>query len=264
MGFDVEEEYTLVEIASLIVLAFAVSLDSFGVGITYGMRKIRIPLYSILIIAFCSGMMIFVAMGVAQGILFFLSPSIAEALGGIILIGLGMWALYNSYRTKNDHSATADNDTDNDRDNGLKHGAHRSLTSSGTEQFNDTMDNSHHEKHNQTEEKVWTIEIKKFGLVIQILRTPMVADIDRSGIISGKEAVILGTALALDAFGAGIGAALMGYSPLLTALIIGTMSSLFVYFGLRFGRIFADTNWMNRMKFLPGIILMTFGIVQLI
>ena len=34
---------------SLLILAFAVSLDSFSVGLTYGLRKVKIPLKSILL-----------------------------------------------------------------------------------------------------------------------------------------------------------------------------------------------------------------------
>lgn len=40
---------------SLLLLAFALSLDGFGVGITYGLRKMKIPLLSVLIISLCSG-----------------------------------------------------------------------------------------------------------------------------------------------------------------------------------------------------------------
>ena len=43
-------------IASILLLALAVSLDSCGVGMTYGMRKVSIPVRSILIIAGCSAL----------------------------------------------------------------------------------------------------------------------------------------------------------------------------------------------------------------
>ena len=42
----------------------------------------------------------------------------------------------------------------------------------------------------------------------------MSADIDKSGVINGIEAVLLGFALSIDAFGAGIGAAILGFSPI--------------------------------------------------
>ncbi len=43
-------------LASILLLAMAVSLDSCGVGMTYGMRNVAIPLRSIMIIAACSAL----------------------------------------------------------------------------------------------------------------------------------------------------------------------------------------------------------------
>jgi putative sporulation protein YtaF len=220
----------MIQFVSLLILAFAVSLDSFGVGITYGLRKVLIPIRSILIIAFCSGFMIVIAMGIGQGMSYFLSPRFAEILGGVILIVIGAWALYNISRT-NDSQCPVKQDT--------------------------TVEESHGKK------RIWTLEIKKFGIVIQVLRTPMIADIDRSGVISGVEAFVLGVALALDAFGAGIGAALIGLSPWITALLIAAMSSLFLFFGMRFGDIFSHARWMTKVSYLPGIILISFGLFKM-
>lgn len=227
-------EAVLFQFVALFILAFAVSLDSFGAGITYGMRKVRIPLRSIFIIALCSTGMILIAMGVAQGFLYFLSSHFAEILGGSILIVLGIWALYNMYRSgHNDQEVT-------------KH-----------------VGQSHQNKDVvASNDRVWTLELNKLGIVIQILRRPMAADIDRSGRISSVEAFILGLALSLDAFGAGIGAALMGYSPWVTALLIGSMSSLFVYMGMRFGDVFSGTIWLSRLSFIPGFLLITIGLFK--
>lgn len=52
----------LIQAASMFVLAFALSLDSFGVGMTYGLRRVRIPIFSIVIISICSGMFIWLSM----------------------------------------------------------------------------------------------------------------------------------------------------------------------------------------------------------
>jgi putative sporulation protein YtaF len=234
-----EEELTVFQTASLLILAFAVSLDSFGVGMTYGMRKITIPLRSILIIAICSGLMILAAMLVGEGISYFLSPRIAEILGGFILLLIGFWAMFNMYRTRSTQSV-------------VKQSKEVKVQAEAEEpsKFSETK-------------YLWTLEIKKWGIVIQVLRKPMMADLDRSGVISGLEAYILGIALALDAFGAGIGAALMGYSPLMTALLIATMSSLFVYLGINCGTRFADAPWLRSISYLPAIILISFGLIKM-
>jgi putative sporulation protein YtaF len=206
---------------SLILLALAVSLDSFSVGFTYGLRKMKIPLKSLLTIASCSAVTLLVAMGVGKGISYILSPAIAEDIGGIVLIVIGAWVLYQFFRP--------------------------------------AKSNQEH-----TDQKVLiNFEIKSLGVVIRILRKPMEADFDRSGSITGLEAFMLGVALSMDAFGAGVGAALLGYSPILLAISVAVMSSLFVTAGIRFGRALSEMEWIQKVSFLPGILLILIGIFKI-
>lgn len=210
--------YEMSQFATLILLAFAVSLDSFSVGFTYGMRKMKLPFKSIITIACCSAVTMAAAMGLGKSISLFVSPIIADRLGGIILVLIGAWVLYQFFRP----------------------------SQQATE---------------QNEEKVLVkVEIKSLGLVINILKKPMVADLDKSGTITGMEAFLLGLALSLDAFGAGIGAALLGYSPFVMALMVALMSSLFVYTGIKSGAVFSKKKWIQRFSFLPGILLILIGI----
>ncbi|MCH1627295.1 sporulation membrane protein YtaF [Ferdinandcohnia quinoae] len=203
---------------SLILLAFAVSLDGFSVGFTYGMRKIKIPFISIITIACCSALVLMISMGLGQSIASFLSPLIAEKIGGVVLVLIGAWVLYQFFRT----------------------------TAQTTE---------------VNEEKLLVkVEIKSLGLVINILKKPMVADFDKSGTITGLEAFMLGLALSLDAFGAGIGAALLGLSPWIMAVIVAIMSSLFLFIGMKSGTFFSKIKWVQKFSFLPGILLIVIGI----
>src|SRR5690606_29244966 len=138
--------------------------------------------------------------------------------GGIILIFLGAWVLYQFFRPEKEKDV-------------LPH-----------------------------EKTIVTLEIKSLGLVINILQKPMSADFDKSGAITGIEAFMLGLALSLDAFGAGIGAAMLGYSPFYLSLAVAVMSSLFVFMGLKVGAIFSSSYWMQRFSFIPGILLILLGI----
>nr|WP_309099701.1 sporulation membrane protein YtaF [Fredinandcohnia onubensis] len=206
------------QLASLVLLAFAVSLDSFSVGFTYGMRKMKIPFKSIITIACCSAVTMAAAMGLGKSIALLLSPAIADRLGGIVLMLIGVWVLFQFFRPASQASE-------------------------------------------QNEEKLLVkVEIKSLGLVINILKKPMVADLDKSGTITGFEAFLLGLALSLDAFGAGIGAALLGFSPLVMALLVAVMSSLFVYTGIKSGAVFSKKRWVQKFSFLPGILLILIGI----
>lgn len=218
---------------SLLILALAVSVDSFGVGMTYGLRKVVIPMKSIGMIAIFSGLAVILAMLIGQGIGMALTPEQAEVLGGFLIVGIGVWALYQVYRSPanappQEDPANLRNDRQLDAPNNLL-----------------------------------TFEIKTFGIVIQILRRPLMADIDHSGVISMGEACVLGLALSLDAFGAGISAALFGYPILLTTVTIALMSSVFLVTGTLIGHFSAQYTWKKSFSYLPGMILVLFGIMKM-
>ncbi len=211
----------MVEILSLLLLAFAVSLDSFGVGLTYGLRKMKLPFKSLLFIAFFSAISILLAMTIGHLLQTLLTPRVAESIGGIILIVIGSWALFQTYRPAKRDIKTKD------------------------------------------DQVILNFEIKVLGIVIKILRKPVVADFDDSGTISGREAVFLGIALSLDAFGAGIGAALIGFSPILMAMSVAIMSAVCVTLGMKSGYIFADSKIINKFSFIPGLLLILIGFWRL-
>ncbi|WP_282936890.1 sporulation membrane protein YtaF [Paenibacillus sp. RC67] len=226
---------------SLLILALAVSLDGFGVGVMYGLRKIRMPLLSVAIISCCSGCIIYLAMQIGVFISHFVDPVYAKAIGGVILIGIGIWAVYQVMMEKKE--------ADNGEHTGIS--AELPVKITGAESI-------------PTTREVLNIELKRFGLVIQILRTPSIADMDRSGNISPYEALLLGIALSLDAFGAGIGAALIGFAPLLTSAVIALASGTFLASGLRIGYKYSDMSWLRRLSVFPGCVLIIMGIMKLI
>lgn len=206
---------------SLILVAFAVSLDSFSVGLTYGLRKLKIPFKSILIIACCSAFTLTLAMFVGKMITHLFSPATLDTIGGIIFVLLGMWILYQFFRPEEEETA-------------------------------------------KLEEKIiFKVEIKSIGLVINILKKPTTADLDKSGSITGVEALILGIALSLDAFGAGIAAALLGYSPVILAIAVAAMSFIFLTLGIQIGKWFSKLAWMRMFSFVPGVVLILMGILRL-
>ncbi|MEH7491318.1 sporulation membrane protein YtaF [Neobacillus niacini] len=211
------------QLFSLLLLAFALSLDSFSVGFTYGLRKMVLPLKSVLIIATCSAISLMIAVSIGHGLEKILSPDITASLGGIILIGLGAWVLYQFFRPEKEKDAEL-----------LEH-----------------------------EKLIINFEIRSLGIAINILRKPMSADFDRSGTITGIEAFMLGFALSIDAFGAGIGAAMLGFSPLYLAASVAVMSSLFLILGIKSGTFFHKFNLVQKLTFIPGILLIIIGIMKL-
>ena len=98
-------------IASILLLALAVSLDSCGVGMTYGMRKVFIPIRSILIIAGCSALSL--ACGMLMGSLSeqLMAHSLTAKLGGFILLALGIWTLSSYFKRDEEHCPIMDEKT---------------------------------------------------------------------------------------------------------------------------------------------------------
>ncbi|MFD1065888.1 sporulation membrane protein YtaF [Oceanobacillus locisalsi] len=198
----------------MLLLVIAVSLDGFSVGITYGMRQIRVPFLSLFIIMFCSGLIVFLSMEVGDFLRSFITPHGASMLGGGILIFLGIFSLISMFRSRETETA---------------------------------------ESGEQPSSSV------KLEHVKTVLSRPKEADLDKSGTISINESILLGFALALDAFGAGIGAAMLGYSPLITALLTAGMSGLFLFSGMMFGNYLWRIPALQRLSFLPSIFLITLG-----
>jgi putative Mn2+ efflux pump MntP len=234
-------------VVSLLVLAFAVSLDGFGVGVTYGLRRIRIPLLSVLIIACCSGLIIYLSMQVGGLLTTFLSEFVARLIGACVLMLIGVWALLQLRRGKQQDNENVTAGT------AVQESAAAAEAGAKT-----------HAGEIASAALVVMVELKRLGLVIQILRTPQSADVDKSGTISASEAIMLGVALSLDAFGAGLGAALIGLPSLLTALTIAAASALFLVGGIRFGFRFSAWKGMQTLALLPGILLIMIGIMKLL
>ncbi|MYL62809.1 sporulation membrane protein YtaF [Bacillus hwajinpoensis] len=206
---------------SLFFLAFAVSVDGFGVGLTYGLRRMKIPFKSILIISICSAISMLIAMGFGSLLQLWISDIVAQRIGGGILIALGGWVLYQMIRNNKEVEKTV------------------------------------------SERILLHYEIRSLGVVISILRKPTTADFDDSGTITGIEAIMLGAALSLDAFGAGIGASMVGFPPIETSLLIACMSTLFLLLGLKFGNLTSNIKWMEKLSFLPGCLLIILGFMRM-
>jgi len=211
---------------TLMLLAFAVSLDSFSVGFTYGIRKMKIPLFPIFVIACMSAFTLLISMFIGGMISNFLSPSFAERMGGVLLVGIGFWIISQTLRPHEYHQ------------------------------------DENEEMPIISEKVIATIEMKYFGIAINILKKPLDADIDRSGTINGLEAFLLGFALSIDAFGAGIGAAMLGFSPWALSASIGVMSSLFLLAGMTFGNKLSYHKVVGKLTFLPGVLLIVIGILK--
>lgn len=100
--------------------------------------------------------------------------------------------------------------------------------------------------------------------VKKVLLSPQQADLDQSGTISKQEAILLGMALALDAFGAGIAASLLHYSAVLTPVLVALMSGMFLFAGLKLGLFLSKYEDIQFFSFIPSLLLIGIGLFNVI
>ncbi|SMB92930.1 putative sporulation protein YtaF [Desulfonispora thiosulfatigenes DSM 11270] len=213
---------------SIVVFAIALSLDGFGVGVSYGFRKIKIPWKSLMIICISSASAIAVSMFAGKMLASILSPNIAEFIGGLALILVGLWLLIQVWANRLTPKET-----------GLNGEVEHPLP-------------------------VFKISIPSLGLIVNVLKEPIKADLDSSGTISMNESLLLGFALAMDALGAGLGAAMTGFHPVITPIIVGLVKLVLVTTGLYMGSHNLLNNLQKKLEILPGLIILIMGLSKLL
>lgn len=213
----------------IVVLALVVSLDGFAAALSYGAQRIRVSAAAVFVISVTSAGVIYVAMALGQFVGGLFPASVARYLGAALLVVLGGFLLAQHGRAK----------VPEELDSALP-------LSPAVESI----------------QPIAEINLRIFGLVIQILRHPALADRDHSGVISWQEAILLGLALALDAFGAGLGAAMTGLPGLPTALVVGVVKICALVSGWELG--YRLQHRLSRgLVRLPGALLIFLGLFDL-
>lgn len=216
------------EFLSALLFSLAVSVDGFGVGLAYGMRGIKMPILPLMVICITSATTILVSMYFGTMVASFFTPDVAKKLGSFILILVGVWIILESWAKW------------------------KRVNCSGSLNKTEDTDPS----------CLVRFKLPGLGIVIQILKEPEEADFDKSGSINNKEALFLGFALAMDALGAGFGAAVAGYQLFLIPVFVGVMKFLLVSGGIWLGKKSCIASLGVTGSLLPGIILIMLGICQ--
>ncbi|MCL7747431.1 MULTISPECIES: manganese efflux pump [Halalkalibacter] len=77
----------------LLLLSMLVSIDAFAIGFLFGLKKIRIPLLVVAMIALFSAFVVFFSMGIGRFIGDLVPTSIIQTMAGILLIGIAVFNL---------------------------------------------------------------------------------------------------------------------------------------------------------------------------
>lgn len=204
------------------LIAIAICIDSFALGVTYGIRKIKIPIFALFTINFVTILILGITVLFGQLIRHLISEFVASFISSIILIGLGSFFMLEGY---------------------VKH-----LVSI--------------KKANQKDNNLVKLRIPKLGIIIDIAFDVTKADFDVSGDINWKEALYIGFILSIDSIGAGFGYAMGNVNILFFLIFVLIINFVSISYGLKLGRKIINFKSNLRTSLLPGAILITIGILK--
>ncbi|KML22981.1 sporulation membrane protein YtaF [Priestia aryabhattai] len=202
----------------VLLLALSSSIDNFGVGLSYGMRSIRVSLLANFIISIIA--FIFSEAGIIFGdyISKLFPGTLSNIIGALFLFIIGLRIVLLAMPRK--------------------------------------------KEINKNECK--TSESSSKGVSVY-LSSPEKADFDKSGHISSFEAIVLGTAVSMNALTNGLGVGLMNISPFAVSLSAAIFSFVSIWLGVKLGKRVANIrigSWTlgQFSTILSGIILVLIAI----
>jgi putative Mn2+ efflux pump MntP len=257
-------------VLAVVLFAIAVSVDGFLVGIAQGMRGIKVPVATLIVINVVSGVVVFLSLSTGDYVANRLGLQAAKVIGSGILIVLGTVMLkpLSGSRRRNSVSCNMSGTDINKRD---VTGAFETTETSPSSSLNtsntgsntgESMGESAAVDMIATETVISKIT-KTLIMIPKFLAEPVTADLDLSGTLTIDEGFFLGLALAIDALGVGFGAGMAGMSSNLTPVVAGITQGIFVSLGLILGRKMRKTVPSYILEKAPGGILILLGAMRL-
>ena len=179
-----------------LMLSISSSIDSLGIGITYGVKNIKISYKAKVILFTVSFFSSIISIWFGGLLKNFLSIYFAKYLGSFMLILMGIFLIFQNL--KKEDKKTVKSDFIN-------------------------LDHS--------EEKIFSFFIKFLGITIQIIKNPISSDFDNSKTIDIRESLFLGIALSLDSFCIGISVSMLEINSFLFPIAISLFQLIFMCLG---------------------------------
>lgn len=210
-----------IHLLSILALATSSNFDNVGVGIAYGIRGTCISFASNLIIALISGTGTLLSMLAGASLHRVLKPELATVVGGLILIGIGVWVIIQGTRRVR-------------------------KAGSSVEQLQDAR-------------KVISQHIM-FSNMLKFLDDPFFLDKACSTHMHIRETVLLGVALTLNNLVNGVAAGLLGLSLSLVTSFVVIFSIIAIWAGRSAGRSIRY-QWIGTVTGpLSGLLLISIGV----
>ena len=221
-------------ILSSFIIGISSSIDSLGIGITYGIKNTKISSLANIILFFISIFICTISMLFGNIIKEFLPGNLTNLLGGLLIIFLGFFMIKQS------------------------------LKSNSNINIDTTISPINCEAETENE-KIFSFFIKCFGITVQVIKNPNYSDFDNSKKIDSKEALFLGIALSLDSFGIVVGSAIAGIFNIFLPLFVSIFQIMFLKLGNVIGRKLSASHFFpdNAWSIISGILLIVIGCLKL-
>lgn len=149
-------------IINSIILAVSSSIDSLGIGITYGIKNTKISYIAKVVLFLISTIISIISIWFGDIIKNIFPEYLIKLIGSSILIFMGFFICFQSIHKDNKNMSI----------NNFK----------------------------KVEQKVYSFFIEFLGITIKIIKNPISSDLNNSNVIEPKEALFLSLALSLDSF----------------------------------------------------------------
>ncbi len=214
-----------------LILALSSSIDSLGIGITYGIKNTRISNMGKVVLFTISFFVSVLSIWFGDIIKIVCSDFATKLIGNIILISMGVFVCFQAI-----HKET--------------------IKAEPTLFSTQSIDDNH--------EKIYSFFIRFLGITIKIIKNPTSSDLDSSNSIDCKEAFFLGIALSLDCFCIGIGASILGVSSFIFPFLISIFQLSFLHLGNVLGKRLYQLSHLpdNMWSIISGVLLMVIGIFR--
>lgn len=210
---------------TVLFMLLSINSDSLVTGFAYGVRRVKIPLISAIVISCSSIAYSAFAMAAGSVASAFFPPLVCRLTGALVLVIIGLILIVNSSK-ENELPAP---------------------------------------EPNQEKDALFNLVIKSLGITISVVRDPTLCDFDRSQRIDFKEALYLSFALSADAIGVGLGCAMSGIVACYIPPLVGLSQLILLYTGVYCGKFLSKFLNISRRicNVISGIILITLAMLRI-
>lgn len=216
-----------------LILALSSSIDSLGIGITYGIKNTKISYMAKVVLFVISFSISLLSVWFGDILKNIFSDFATKLIGNLILIAMGIFVCFQAIRK---------------------------------DKKNMTQKVSPSEPIYENNEKIYSFFIDFLGITIKIIKNPNSSDLDSSNSIDSKEAFFLGFALSLDCFCIGAFGSIIGVSSFLFPLLISIFQLVFLSIGNVLGKKLHNLSHLpdNIWSVISGILLVLIGVVRFV